>query len=494
MNHVLIYAIFRTEAWWTHVGRHMGMDRVTVMTDKRGRGDRWVTDDFYAAYKRFKASGKPASELVTQAEVADAIARCRVLRCMPEAKAVAMVLAMAEAMDKALVELKPDAIVSLPIDNYVTDMLERMARTRGIPYFELTASALPGMSMLLYRGQLVTSQQAPDPEAVAARVAEIADPEFAPLYVQNAKTFTRVKFHRIQTYFRVRGAFFQLYAWATRDPFNLRCLDAQPWLAHKAKASDVRILRIVEPDWHEKLEAFPKDRRVLFGLQVFPEAAIDYWLDDLDLIQQEDVLIDLARRLSQSGFQIVVKDHPLQFGFRQTAFLEALKTIPNVVLVPYEVSGNAMLAQCGISVTATGTLGLQAALLGNSSVTGQAYYVVEEDFMVLKEWDDLADIPDRLLNAVPPASLEDRQVRIISHVLRGSFDGPFMSLFGFKASAPSTDADQMGRELGLQMRRLGPQGEDWHRRTQLGQSEHQSGSPLRRPWPQVSSARNKASA
>lgn len=494
MNHVLIYAIFRTEAWWTHVGRHMGMDRVTVMTDKRGRGDRWVTDDFYAAYKKFKASSDTSSSLVTQAEVEDAIARCRVLRCMSKAKVVAMVLAMAEAMDKALAELAPDAIVSLPIDNYVTDMLERMARARGIPYFELTASALPGMSMLLYRGQLVTSQRPPDPEAVAARVAEIADPEFAPLYVQNAKIFTRAKFHRIQTYFRIRGAFFQLYAWATRDPFNLRCLDAQPWLAHKAKASDVRILSMVETDWHEKLEAFPKDRRVLFGLQVFPEAAIDYWLDDLDLIRQEEVMIDLARRLSQSGFQIVVKDHPLQFGFRQTAFLETMKTIPNVVLVPYEVSGNAMLAKCGVSVTATGTLGLQAALLGNASVTGQAYYVMEDDFLVLKERDDVATVPDRLLNMTAPTSLADRQVRIISRLLRGSFDGPFMSLFGFKSSEPSSDASQMGVELGRQMRRLGPLGEDWHRRTQLGQAEHQVGSPLRHPWPQVSVVPDSASA
>jgi hypothetical protein len=481
MNHVLIYAIFRTEAWWTHVGRHMGVDRVTVMTDKRGRGDRWITDDFYAAYKRFKASANTASNLITQAEVADAIARCRVLRWMPVDKATAMVLAMAEAMDKALADLAPDAIVSLPIDSYVTDMLERRARARGIPYFELTTSALPGMSMLLYRGMLIASQETPDSDVVAARVAEIADPEFAPVYVQNAKTFTRAKFHRTQMYFGLRGAFFQLYAWATGDRFNLRCLDAQPWLGHKARASDVRIVDMVEHDWLSKLQAFPKSRRVLFGLQMFPEAAIDYWVDDLRLIQQEDMLIDLARRLSDAGFQIVVKDHPLQFGFRQTAFLQELKTIPNIVLVPYEVSGNAMLAQCGVSVTATGTLGLQAALLGNASVTSRAYYVVEEDFLVMKRWEDLAHIPDRLLKTSPPARLEDRQARIIAHVLKGSFDGPFMSLFGYKSTVPNPEVDQMGRELGMQMRRMGPQGEDWHgRRLRPGLGSH-AGSPFGPP-------------
>lgn len=235
---------------------------------------------------------------------------------------------------------------------------------------------------------------------------------------------------------------------------------------------------MVEHDWQEKLEAFPKARRVLLGLQVFPEAAIDYWLDDLRLIKQEDMLIDLADRLSKAGFQIVVKDHPLQFGFRQTAFLRALQAIPNVVLVPYEVSGNAMLAECGVSVTATGTLGLQAALLGNASVTGKAYYVVDQDFLVLTNWQDLASVADWLLETAQPLSIEERQTRIISHLLSGSFNGPFMSLFGFRDERPNPEADQMGRELGLRLRRMGPQGEDWHGRNLGPHMGGHEGSPL----------------
>jgi hypothetical protein len=483
MNHVLIYAIFRTEAWWSHVGRNMGFDRVTVISDMRGRGDRWVTDGFYAAFERFRSSRETSSALLTEAQVADVIARCRVLRWLPKDKATAMVLAMAQAMDEALIELRPDAIVSLPIDSYVIDVLERRARARGIPYFEVTISSLPGASMLLYRGALMTSDQEPDPEIVAARVAEIADPEFAPVYVQNAKTFTRLKFHRVQAYFQLRGLVFKLYSWAIRDPLNLRCLDAQPGLGHKADASDVRIVDMVEHDWAAKLQTFEKNRRVLFGLQVFPEAAIDYWIDDLRMIDQQEVLLELAKGLSAAGFQIVVKDHPLQFGFRQTALLQRLKSIPNVVIVPYSVTGNAMLAQCGVSVTATGTLGLQAALLGNASITSQAYYVVPEDFLVVTRWDDLASIPERLLSMEPPTSLKDRQVRIVSHVLKGSFDGNFMSLFGFNPKQPNTEVDQMGRELGKQLRLMGPQGEDWHRRNLADQHGGHDGSPLNPPWP-----------
>jgi hypothetical protein len=478
VNHVLIYAIFRTEAWWSHVGQHMGVERVTVLTDTRGRGDRSVTDDFYAACRRFRQSGARESPLMSADQIRDAVARCRVLRWMPEEKAIAMVLGMAEAMDKALDDLSPDAIVSLPIDSYVTDVLERRARARGIPYYELTASALPGLAMLLYRGMLVTTNAEPDPAQVEARIAEIADPAFAPAYIQSAKKFTRAKFHRIQLYFRARAAAFRLYAAAIRDPLNLRVLDAQPWLGHKARAADVRIVDMVDADWRTRLDAFPRERRVLFGLQVFPEAAIDYWIDDPDLIRQEEMLIDLAGRLSAAGFQIVVKDHPLQFGFRQTAFLESLRALPNVVMVPYEVSGNAMLDLCGVSVTATGTLGLQAALLGNDSVAAPAYYVVEDDFITIRTRDDVAGVAARLLEERPPVSLKERRERIVRRLLRGSFDGPFMSLFGFRPDAPDEDAGRMGVELGRRLRLLGPEGEDWHGNNLRPGGGGHPGSPL----------------
>lgn len=478
MKHVLIFAIFRTEAWWTHVGRNLGAEQVTVLTDTRGRGDRWVTDDFYTAYRRFLKADVRASELISEDELRDAIARCRVLRWLPERQAAAMALGMAEAMDKVLETLSPDAIVSLPIDSYVTDMLDRRAQARGIPYFELTAGTLPKMSMLLHRGTLITSRS-PRPEAeVAARAAELSNPEFAPIYVQNAKVFTRAKFHRVQAYFWLRGLAFNLLAKAARDPLNLRALDSQTWLGHKAKASDVRVLDLIDHDWQAKLAAFPRERRVLFGLQMFPEASIDYWIDDLRLIRQEDMLLELARGLSAAGFQVVVKDHPLQFGFRQTALLEALRAIPNVVIVPYEISGNAMMAQCGVSVTASGTLGLQAALLGNVSVAGQAYYVVDEDFVVIRTWEDLAAVPGRLLDLPPLDSIEARRARIIGHVLQGSFDGPFMSLFGFRPEASNEEVTQMGRELGQHMRLMGPEGEDWHRKVGAARVGGHPGSPL----------------
>lgn len=479
MNRALIYSIHRLHDWWRYVGEHLGCESVTVLSDQRGKGDLAVTDAFYSAFRRFEASGAVGSDLLSEAEVDDVIARCRVLRWLPRRRAVAMALAMADAMDDALETVRPDVCISFPIDSYVSDILARRGRARGIPYFEVTTSALPDMCMLMHRGRLIDSETPADAALVEARIAEIADPRFTPAYVQGQAPYTRGRFLRTLAYFRLRAAAFQLIAAVKRDRLNLHYLDAQPTLGHKARWRDARIADIVDRDWEARFAAVPRDRRVLMGLQVFPEAAIDYWIEDRDLIRHEDFLFEAAQRLTAADFQIAVKDHPLQFGFRQTGLLDRLKTLPNVVVIPYDVSGNAMLAECGINLTATGTLGLQAALLGDTSVTGEAYYVTdEEDFVVLRKSADVETLPQRVTERSPPASLHERQRRIIERLMRGSFKAEFYSFKGFDAANPNAGAGELGRQLGVQLRKLGPDGEDWHGRFMPRGGGGHAGSPL----------------
>jgi hypothetical protein len=476
----LIYAIHRTHAWWRHVGSHLGYGAVTVLTDQRGKGDRWITDDFYRAYRTRYVARDTASALLAKAEIGDVIARCRVLRWKQKRQATAMALAVADAVEKVLTEVRPSMVLSFSIDNYVQDVLARRARAKGIPYYELTASALPGMCMLMHRGRLLMLPEPANPAEVEARVNEISDPEFTPSYVQGQAAYTLSRFIRTLGYFRIRAAFFRLYSWLKTDPLNVHFLDAQPELGHKAKWGDIRLLGMVEADWQAKVDCFPRERRVLFGLQLLPEAAIDYWLDNLGLVHHEDTLVEIATHLTAAGYQIIVKDHPLQFGFRQAALVERLKALKNVVFVPYEISGNELLSMCAVSVTGTGTLGLQAALLGNTSVVCDAYYVASEaDFVVLKSRDDIASLAERIKRHKSPPSLYDLRARIIAQLLRASFTADFFSFRNFDPAAENTTVSELGRILGERLRRMGPNGEDWFRyHLPPGSGDHE-GSPLR---------------
>jgi hypothetical protein len=370
-----------------------------------------------------------------------------VLRWLPKRKAAAMALAMADAFTVVLDDLKPVLITSFPMDRYVSDVLERIGKKRGIPFYELTAGAVPGTSMILCRGQLVKLAAEPDPALVEATVQEIASPLFTPAYVQKAKTFTRWKWLKIFAYFRLRAWAFRVISIIKRDPMSLHYLDAQTNLGHKPLLHDIVMVDRVNHDWRARMEMFAPERRLFLALQLFPEASIDYWVKDLGIVDYENMLVEAMGAFSAAGFAVLVKDHPLQFGFRQVALIDRLLALPAVIIVPYEVSGNEVLDSCGVNFTCTGTLGMQAALMGKISVVTPSYYSNDADFIRFSSRTEVAGLPARVVAAQPPASLEARQRRIVSDLLKGSFVSDFFSFKGFDAQAPRPSVAELGHAI-----------------------------------------------
>lgn len=444
----LIFAGHRLHGWWRHMGDQFGFP-ATVLTDRRGEGDRWLTDDFYQAYRRRRAGGATRFDLLHEREVRDVIARCRVLRWMPVRQAEAMALAMAEAVDRVLDEERPTAILGTTIDSYVQDVLSRRAEARGIPHFEITTSALPNMAMLLQRGRLIEVVGEPSVEQVDAKLEQLLSPLYAPTSAFRPGDFSAQRFLKTLTYFRARAAFFRLYGLWRRDSLNQHLLDAQPFLGHKAGYSDVGIVSRLDRHWRNRLAAFPKDRRLFLGLQLFPEASIDYWVSDLGLVDYENMLVEAVQAFAQAGFLVLVKDHPFQFGFRQLDLIDRLRAVPNVVLVPYDVTSNELLTLVGATFTTTGTPGLQAALLGLKSVVTPNYYSTDDrDFVLLRSRADVPGLPTRLLAMPQPDDLRARQRRIVAKLMRGSFDADYFSFQNFDSRRPNPGATGFGRQLG----------------------------------------------
>ena len=460
---ILIYAINRTDTWWKHIGNNLGFARNVVVTDIRGKGDCDVISDFYTAYRRQQSQANATPAILSADEVHDVIARCRLLRWLAPRQAAGMVVAMEHAFTQVLNRVNPTAVVSFPIDRYVSDVLERLAKRRNIPYLELTASLISGMSMLMYRGQLVKTATPPSAAMVRTQVETIAQPDFTPSYVQTAARYTLARWWKTFLYFRLRGVVFQLISWLKRDPLNLHYLDARAFLGHKPRLSDRRIVDMVNWQWRTRLDTVFKDKRIFLGLQLFPEASIDYWLANRELIDYEDLLVEAAAAFSQAGFLILVKDHPSQFGFRQCALLDRLLALPNVILLPYEVSGNEAISLVGSNFTLTGTLGLQAALLGLTSIASPTYYTTPEDFLLFNSRAELPGLPAKLRDWPHAESLAHRQERILTHLLQGSFQGDFFSFRGFKADKPDPSAKALAIELGKQLRNaIASSGRDPH--------------------------------
>ena len=451
-HRVLIYAIRGTEDWWKSVGNHLNIGSSYVVSDIKGQGDFNVVEDFYKAYNFHKSSEKNSSDLLDVKTVNEILARCRVLRCLDRKTAIPMALAMADAFEIVLKHVKPTVILSFPIDRYVSDVLEYLARAHGIPYFELTVSPLPGMAMLTRKGTLFVRDEDPVVEMVDDYVARLVKTSFVPAYAQGISNFSLLRFLKIFFYWRIRGFAFKLISLVKRDPLNLHYLDSQAFLEHKVTLRDSRILKLCDYGWREKLADFKSVKTVLFGLTVFPEASIDYWVKQLDLIKYEEMMLEAAQVFSRAGYLVLVKDHPQQFGFRKKGFVEQLVKLKNVIFLPYEVSANEVLSICDTNFTCTGTLGLQSALIGKTSIAIKNYYSLSGDFVHYTDLSGIAKLPLRPPSTISGEKLKLRQRRIVSNLLKGSFECDFFSFQSFKPKVTSPAVGHLGIALGKELK------------------------------------------
>jgi capsule polysaccharide modification protein KpsS len=176
---------------------------------------------------------------------------------------------------------------------------------------------------------------------------------------------------------------------------------------------------------------------VFLGLQLFPEASMDYWLESQAMLAHDDVLVRYCEVLGRAGYRIFVKDHPLQFGFRQRELFERLAKLPGVVLVPYDVPANLLIGKCAVSVTFTGTIGFQAALAGLISVATEPYYATGQHFVHIRDTNEIDGLAERLARWHSPDDLATTRRAIMRHLASISVEGDY---FGWRKFDPDNEA------------------------------------------------------
>ncbi|VIO77494.1 hypothetical protein [Bradyrhizobium ivorense] len=435
MSRIVFFTIHSTTAWWKYLGSRLEFADVTVLSDLRDDGDYSLVDDFYRFIDKGDAD-KAAIARFGEDGCADIILRCRVLRSIDRGQALRLIGGMTQAIERAFDKLAPELVMTFTIDRYVMDVMARIANRRGIDFLEMTTSIIPDQIMLMRRGRPVRLHE-PSSAAVESAVELLCKGDFAPAYVRDAKRFSFGKFWRVFGYYALRGAYFNLWRFIKRDRYNCHYLDALKRLKHKVRPGDVAVLPLLDHDWDKRLAELPREKRVFLGLQLFPEASMDYWLTSQRMLAHDDVVVRYCEVLGGAGYRIFVKDHPLQFGFRQRELFQRLAKLPYVTLVPYDVPANLLIGKCAVSVTFTGTIGFQAALAGLCSVATEPYYATEQHFLHIRDVDEIESLPEKLARWQVPGDLAATQREIMRHLAAVSVEGDY---FGWRNFDPENEA------------------------------------------------------
>jgi hypothetical protein len=106
-------------------------------------------------------------------------------------------------------------------------------------------------------------------------------------------------------------------------------------------------------------------------------------------------------------------------------------------LVPYDVPANLLIGKCGVSVTFTGTIGLQAALAGLCSVATEPYYATEQHFVHIRDVGEIDSLAERVARWRQPDDLAAMRREVVRHLAAISVEGDY---FGWRNFDPDNAA------------------------------------------------------
>jgi len=422
---VMVYTFNNTDKWWRHVAANLVFATETVIVSDLPHAD----IDISPAFERYMGrAGIERAALATLGEdqVDDVVARCRLLRVLDRAEAIRMIGAMWQTIEDVLARERPDLFMCFVIDRYILDLFERALRRRGVPYVGLAIGILPNTIMFTSRGEHTPVREPPMDEVEDA-VARLTSREFVPSYVPSQAFGLR--------------RFLTLYAHLTARHFafeGLRVLRQRPhdyvYLAARSPASGFRVrlkdwatMKYFRNDWQADLARSSPDKRVFVALSVNPEAAIEYWVRDLRLVDYETTIERIALAFGRAGFRLFVKDHPNQFGYRQVEVFQRLARTGSVSFVPYTVPAKWLIERCATTLTWTGTVGFQAALEGRTTIVADGAYYALDDAVIRMTSQNIDELPSAVSAFTHKTTVRDRQRALVRHLLRCTVPGDYMS-------------------------------------------------------------------
>ncbi len=416
--------LIATRPWMQVHSRELGrrlFETTTFISDIKGCEKPDVMDAFYEFYNSSHPTDLRECSFF---EVAEVIRRDRMLRNIDRHRAERVVWAMTRALTVIFDRASPDYVVGICLDNYISDLTERITRKQRIPGIFPLASSLNALCRITRRGEHVWIRDPSDAE-IDEHVAIVSQPRFVPEWMnKHRSTFDLAKLKAKEL---AKLAYFPTRRFIDRNPlsFHHRSLFGRAdWLS--PLDAGWRPSRYFDVDWRERVSTSKKPR-VFFPLQWAPETSLDYQVDELEFIDYfrtvERVLSILSR-----DFTVLVKEHPAVYGYRRTEFYEMIRRYESVVFVPVQVPVQDVFRVTDVVTAYAGsTTGFEARFRDLPVVCLAApYWALPGEVSVVGSWDRLELLPQMLRDARGPCDRRALMKHVLSNTVPGRYEFVYM--------------------------------------------------------------------
>ena len=297
------------------------------------------------------------------------IARCRGLRDLPFNEAKKLVLLACKYFSDFFQTHQYRLLVIHTIDNYVLDVMYRVACKCSIEVICPTEWFIKGYYRQTFYGEAIMHREPTDDEINSVEQH----------FVQRKKAFwldgmgrlnrlhyamyllVRYRILYIIRYlirYRLLGDLSYEYRFANVWPMKLRNFFVGRYFDHL----------------HEPQVSANLAQSVVLPLHVYPESNVDYWLEDYRHADYYSGIFETLSFFRGKGITVYVKEHPGFLYQRDPSVYRQLKEFKNVRLIDPFSSSSPLLDKIPLVLVWLGTMGIEALMHGRKVVVFGSYY------------------------------------------------------------------------------------------------------------------------
>jgi len=293
---------------------------------------------------------------------------------LPYFEALELVYGCTKFFLKFFKENKYDILLAHTVDEYVGDIMMRVAKYYGIAVVGYCANSYDSRYIsITERGEYQRARQ-PGQEEIEEFFNFLSQKASKPYFFSPKTTYRNIarkyfiyKAKYLLHYLilhKIMGRNSYRYMMTRSDtyPRNLKDIIGAP--------------RFMYQSIDQIPETLLAERTVYIPLHYHPEATTDYWISELGYPTYYPSLFKTIRYYSERGFRVLVKEHTASYMQRDINIYEAISKIPHVYLLSPFITTYKVFDYAEYVVVWTGTTGVEALMQGKKVMlaAGETYY------------------------------------------------------------------------------------------------------------------------
>jgi len=443
---VLVYTRRRVRAFYHRLAEEtFKVSQIIYFSD-----DKYCEENYIMAGFSKKVSKEIEKHYLTDEDYINIKVRCRFLRSKSEEASRRMINTMWQTLDELIDRTQADIGFGLVIDSYVLDIYQRVLKSKGKNYYSVVPTAINNCSRITNRGEMIRIREITDQE-VDATLKMITQKSYKPWYVKDGAAHIKKNLFPYYMKDNLKLLVFSVFRIIENNRYGFyygsHFLNEPMMICNKISNCNPFIYFYYS--WESRLKNSADKKLVYFPLQFYPECSTDYWNEEIYFTNYYRILFDQVKQLQGSELLLLIKEHPIALGYRDTDVYKTLLQHENVLLVPHDVPSTQLIELSDCVITGGTSTAIESYVKGKLVLTngrivyddGTIFETITEEIMEKKA------LKEFVLNKIEKHESNDPK-KLIKYLLECAIP------FNFNPLVDPVEKDKELKEMGMSISNL----------------------------------------